>query len=256
MNYQTTFAPFFDQLADAAGVIALRYFRGVLPVDEKQDRSPVTQADREIEQALRRMIGAAFPDHGIIGEEYGKDRPDAEFVWVIDPIDGTRAFMMGKPLFGTIIGLLHHGKPVVGLVDQAFTRERWFGITDSLATFNGQPIRVAAPRPLNVARLYVGAPETFSGPGYEKYLTLCQTARWLQYGCDCYAYGVAAMGWADAVIERGLGLHDVVGLAPILTGAGGVMTDWHGRPITLGFDGMAVAASCQELAQEILRIVA
>lgn len=255
MDFQNTFEPFFHELADAARPIALNYFRGDLPVDVKSDRSPVTQADREIEQMMRQRIAQRFPEHGVIGEEYGKDRPEADFVWVIDPIDGTRAFMVGKPLFGTIIGLLHEGRPVVGLVDQAFTKERWFGVADRFASHNGKPIKVAAPRKLADARMFGGAPETFDGPGVEKYRTLCRTARWLQYGCDCYAYGLVAMGWADMVIEQGLGLHDVAGIAPFLTGAGGFIGDWSGKPIDISFRGGGIAASCKELAMEALEIV-
>lgn len=255
IDYEKHFAAFFGEAADAAGAIALKYFRQAIPVDEKEDRSPVTKADREIEQIFRAMVGKAFPDHGVIGEEYGEDRPDAEFVWVIDPIDGTRAFMTGKPLFGTIIGLMHQGKPAVGLVEQAFTRERWFGVTNRFAKHNGQPIRVAPPRKLDAARLYTGSPNMFEGRNFEKYLTLSRTARWPQYGCDCYAYGLMAMGWADIVVEQSLGLHDAAGIVPIVTGAGGFISDWNARDIGMDFDGTMVAASCRELALEAIGII-
>jgi len=155
-DYEKHFAAFFNEAADIAGAVTLNYFRKEIPIDDKHDKSPVTQADREIEQKLRELIGKKFPDHGIVGEEFGASNENAEFVWVIDPIDGTRAFMTGKPLFGTIIGLMHAGKPVVGCIDQAFTKERWFGIADQYATHNGNPIKVAPPRALEDSRLYTG----------------------------------------------------------------------------------------------------
>ncbi len=144
MDYERAFAGFFDRMADAAGEIALRYFRTDLAVDEKDDHSPVTRADREIEAKLRTMIGEEFPSHGIVGEEHGCENEGAEFVWFIDPIDGTKSFAIGRPLFGTIIGLTHAGRPIAGLVDQAFTKERWFGVADTFCTHNGRRVKVAA----------------------------------------------------------------------------------------------------------------
>jgi histidinol phosphatase-like enzyme (inositol monophosphatase family) len=255
-DYEKHFAAFFNEAADLAGEITLKYFRKIIPIDDKDDKSPVTQADREIEQRLRDLIGKKFPDHGIVGEEFGAMNEKAEFVWVIDPIDGTRAFMTGKPLFGTIIGLMHTGKPVVGMVDQAFTQERWFGIADLYATHNNTPIKVAAPRALETSRLYTGSPDMFRGENFEKYLSLCQTAKWPQYGCDCYAYGLMAMGWADLVVEQKLKIYDVAGIVPIVTGAGGFAGDWHLNPITFGFTGQMIAASSQKLAMEAAKIMA
>jgi inositol-phosphate phosphatase/L-galactose 1-phosphate phosphatase/histidinol-phosphatase len=256
MDYEKQFSGFLNEAADAAGTIAMKYFRGAFPVDEKQDRSPVTQADREIEQTFRALVNKAFPDHGIIGEEFGKERAEAAFVWVIDPIDGTRAFMTGKPLFGTIIGLMHEGRPVVGLIDQAFTHERWFGVSDRFATHNGKPIKVASPRGLDTSRLFTGAPEMFHGPYAEKHKDLCRAARWQQYGCDCYAYGLLAMGWADLVVEQKLGLHDAVGIVPIVTGAGGFIGDWSMNPIGFDFTGQMIAASSKALAMQAADILA
>jgi len=254
LDYEKKFAGFFHQAADLAGEITLRYFRKEIPIDDKQDRSPVTQADREIEQRLRDLIGHHFPDHGIVGEEFGATNDKAEFVWVIDPIDGTRAFMTGKPLFGTIIGLMHNGKPVVGAIDQAFTKERWFGIADLYATHNGIPIKVAPPRMLEASRLYTGSPDMFRGDYFENYLTLCRTVKWPQYGCDCYAYGLAAMGWADLVVEQDLKIYDIAGVIPIITGAGGFVGDWNLNPINFDFDGRVVAASSKALASQAVKI--
>jgi histidinol phosphatase-like enzyme (inositol monophosphatase family) len=257
-DYENLCGAFFTELADAAGAVALNYFRKVIPVDDKDDKSPVTQADREIEQVLRAMINKRFPSHGIFGEEFGKENVGAEFVWCLDPIDGTKSFITGRPMFGTIIGLLHNGKPVAGIIDQAFTRERWFGIADTLATHNGNPIRVAPPRKLASARLYTGSINMFDdrgGKNFEGYLRLCRAAKLTQYSCDCYAYGLLAMGWADAMVEQCLKLYDVAGAVPIITGAGGFIGDWQGNPIDINFEGEAVAASSRELAMEAVRVL-
>jgi inositol-phosphate phosphatase/L-galactose 1-phosphate phosphatase/histidinol-phosphatase len=247
-DYEKLFAPFMNEAADAAGKVALRYFRQNIPVDEKQDKSPVTQADREIEQVLRDVIAKKFPSYGIFGEEFGAQNTGAEFVWCLDPIDGTKSFITGRPMFGTIIGLLHEGKPVAGLIDQAYTRERWFGIADTLATHNGKPIRVAPARKLDKARLYTGSIDMFEGANFEGYLRLCRAAKLTQYSCDCYAIGLLAMGWADVWVEQCLGLYDIAGAVPIVTGAGGFIGDWQGKPLDINFKGEAVAASCRELA--------
>lgn len=254
-DYDKLFTTFIHQAADAAGEVALKYFRKVIPVDDKQDKSPVTQADREIEQALRVLINKAFPKHGIIGEEFGKENTDAEFVWCLDPIDGTKSFITGRPMFGTIIGLLHNQKPVMGAIDQAFTRERWFGIADTLATHNGKPIRVAPPRKLAAARLYTGSINMFEGENFDGYLRLCRAAKLTQYSCDAYAYGLLGMGWADVIVEQCLKLYDVAGAMPIITGAGGYFATWNDQPIDIHFEGEAVAASTKELAMEALKVL-
>lgn len=254
-DYEKLYAAFVQQLADAAGDVTLKYFRQVIPVDDKQDKSPVTQADREIEQVMRSMINKQFPSHGIIGEEFGRENTDAEFVWCLDPIDGTKSFITGRPMFGTIIGLLHEGKPVVGAIDQAFTRERWFGIADTLATHNGKPVRVAPPRNLNAARLYTGSINMFEGDNFDGYLRLCRAAKLTQYACDAYAYGLLSMGWADVIVEQCLKIYDVAGATPIITGAGGFMSDWKGKPITIDFSSEAVAASSQHLAMEAVGVL-
>jgi inositol-phosphate phosphatase/L-galactose 1-phosphate phosphatase/histidinol-phosphatase len=249
-DYERHFAGFFDRAADNAREIALRYFRRDIPVSDKDDSSPVTEADREIERDLRTLIGKTYPDHGIIGEEYGEHNAGAEFVWVIDPIDGTKSFITGRPQFGTIVGLLHEGRPVVGLIEQAFTRERWFGVADELATHNGKPIRVAPHRTLREARLCTGPFSMFEDGQLDNYTALCRAVKCAQYNGECYAYGLLAMGWLDLVMERGLKIHDVAGVVPIVTGAGGFAGDWELKAVTRNFGGAIVAASARALAQE------
>jgi histidinol phosphatase-like enzyme (inositol monophosphatase family) len=247
-DYEKHFAGFLNVAADIAGSVALEYFRQPLSVADKDDKSPVTQADREIERRLRDLIGRTFPDHGIIGEEFGKEKTDAEFVWVIDPIDGTKSFITGRPQFGTIIGLLYQGIPTVGLIDQAFTRERWFGIADQFAKHNGTLIKVAEPRMLENARLCTGVAPAFDDKYLENYLSLCRSAKLVQANGECYVYGLLSMGLFDIVIEHDLKIHDVAGVVPIVTGAGGFAGNWGLNPITLDFDGTIVAASSKALA--------
>jgi len=250
MDYEKNFAGFFDQAAEEARAIALKYFRREIAVTDKEDSSPVTEADREIEQNLRALINYAFPGHGIIGEEYGEENANAEFVWVIDPIDGTKSFITGRPQFGTIIGLVHEGSPAVGLVDQAFTRERWFGVANQFTKHNDKPIRVSPPRDLKDARLCTGPFSMFEDGCLENYMTLCRAVRCSQFNGECYAYGLLAMGWFDVVLERHLKIHDVAGVVPIVSGAGGFAGDWALNPVTLDFGGSIVAASSRNLAMQ------
>jgi inositol-phosphate phosphatase/L-galactose 1-phosphate phosphatase/histidinol-phosphatase len=255
LDYEKQFGAFFDELAEAARVIALKYFRKDLVVDDKEDKTPVTQADREIEQMLRAMIKKKFPSHGLIGEEYGEDDAKAEFVWVIDPIDGTKAFATGCPMFGTIVGLTHDGKPAVGMVDQAFIKERWFGVAGKFCRYNGAPTRVAKQRPLAAARLYSTTPEMFEG-GYEaNFDTLRRAVKWTRFGGDCYAYGLVALGWADLVVERKMKIPDIMGLVPLITGAGGYVCNYRGEAITLATDDTTIMASSERLAQDAREIM-
>lgn len=254
-DYEKLFSAFINEAADAAGDIALKYFRKDLRIEDKQDSSPVTQADKQIETLLRDRIAKTFPNHGIVGEEFGNERIDAEFVWVLDPIDGTRAFMTGKPLFGTIIGLMHDGKPILGCVDQPYTKERWFGVDGTTATHNGKPIRVAPPCKLDASRLYITLPNNLRGENLENLFDLCRAAKWPQFNCDCYAYGLLAMGCCDLVVEDRLKIHDVAGIVPILTGAGGFAADWNMNPIGFDFTGEMVAASTHDLAAEAVNVL-
>src|SRR6185503_13786150 len=150
-------------LAEAAGAAIRPYFRQPIAVDDKPDLSPVTAADREAEAAMRRLIAARFPDHGIIGEEYGREREDAEFVWVLDPIDGTKSFISGVPLFGTLIALANRGRPILGIIDQPISRERWIGAVGRRTTFNGSTVHCRPCPKLAAATLFSTSPDMFKG---------------------------------------------------------------------------------------------
>jgi inositol-phosphate phosphatase / L-galactose 1-phosphate phosphatase / histidinol-phosphatase len=231
------------QLADAAASIQRRYFRTPVGVDTKPDRSPVTIADRESESAMRELIAKELPGHGIFGEEFGSEAVDAEFVWVLDPIDGTKSFITGRPLFGTLIGLLHGGRPVLGIIDQSILRERWVGCAGASTTHNGVPIRTRSCPALDGAVLYATTPAMFGrDPDRRAFDRVAERVGLVMFGGDCYAYGLLAMGFADLVVEAGLQPYDFVALVPVVEGAGGRLTDWHGAALGLGSDGRVIAA--------------
>ena len=206
------------------------------------DASPVTIADRQAEERMRAILEAELPDHGILGEEYGTVRADAEWVWVLDPVDGTRAFITGMPIFGTLIGLCHRGRPVLGIIDQPILRERWLGYAGARSTLNGQPIATRACASLESAYLYSTAPAMFTGSLASRHLKLAEKVKNLRWGGDCYAYGLCASGHVDLVVEASLKQYDYAALGPVIEGAGGICTDWAGKPLDLDSDGTIVAA--------------
>ncbi len=228
-------------LADAAGAVARRYFRQKIAVVDKPDLTPVTIADREAEAAMRRLIEAALPDHGIIGEEHGRTRADAEYVWVLDPIDGTKSFISGIPLFGTLIALTHRGRPVLGVIDQPVLRERWIGVAGEATTLNGAPVRCRPAAALDRATLYSTSPDMFTGADAARFARLKGAVKLARYGADCYAYAQLASGFIDLVVERDLKPYDYCAVVPVIAGAGGVTSDWEGRPLDVGSDGRVIA---------------
>ena len=228
-------------LADAAGAIVRRYFRTAVAIDDKPDLTPVTIADREAERAMRRLIAQTFPDHGVIGEEEGRERADAEFVWVLDPIDGTKNFISGIPIFGTLIALAHRGRPVLGVIDQPVLGERWLGVVGQSSTLNGKPIRTRACADLAHATLYTTSPDMFRGADAEGFARLKGRVKLARFGADCYAYAQLASGFIDLVVECDLKPYDFSALVPVIEGAGGAIADWHGSPLDLGADGRVIA---------------
>jgi len=237
----TSFIALANTLADAARPISARYFRTPVSVDDKSDASPVTIADREAEAAMRTILNKEVPEHGIYGEEHGVERADAEYVWVLDPIDGTRAFITGLPIWGTLIALLHKGVPVLGVIDQPILKERWLGVTGQQSTLNGQPIQVRACPTLDRAYMYSTSPIMFSGDVSRRHAALADAVKLFRWGGDCYAYGLLALGHIDIIAERGLKIWDWAALVPIIQGAGGSMTDWQGQPMREDGPGDALA---------------
>lgn len=230
------------QLADAAATVIRQYFRTPVAVDDKADESPVTIADRQAELVMRDLVQATYPDHGIIGEEHGSINQSAEWVWIFDPIDGTKAFITGKPCFGTLICLMHRGEPVLGILNQPITGERWVGVQGQGATLNGAPIQVRPCDDLAKAALYTTDPAMFSGQEIPAFARLSSSVKLRRYGADCYAYGLLAAGFVDLVCEADLKLYDFAALIPIIREAGGIITDWTGAAPCIKTDGRILAA--------------
>jgi histidinol phosphatase-like enzyme (inositol monophosphatase family) len=246
-------------LADAAAKAALPLFRqSGLGTDNKLAHlsrfDPVTEADKGAERAIRTLIKRDFPDHGVIGEEYGEDRPDAEFVWVLDPVDGTRAFISGLPLWTTLIGLRHRGRPVLGLIAQPVLQEVFLGspLGSRLVTPRGDAaLRVRAPVPLSEAVMATTDPFLFEGAEAEAYASLVGAARLARYGCDAYAFAMVAQGTMDIALETGLKPWDIEAIIPVIENAGGVVTDWKGEHVGPEA-GQVIAAASPELLDEAL----
>ncbi|MFM9974078.1 MAG: inositol monophosphatase family protein [Beijerinckiaceae bacterium] len=235
------FASFAAQMADASGKAIMQHYRQPLRADSKGAAGafdPVTVADRAAEMAIRDMIEQRWPGHGIIGEEYGTTRADAEYIWVIDPIDGTRAFMSGIPTWGTLIGLLHHGEPVLGLLDQPHLGERFIG--DMKGTMRtGQrgeaPLKTRQGVRLADACIWVSSTITTRPAMFASLQRLAPQVRMLRYGSDCISMAMLAEGHIDAVIETGLEIYDIAAQVPIVTGAGGIITALDGSaPLSAG----------------------
>jgi inositol-phosphate phosphatase / L-galactose 1-phosphate phosphatase / histidinol-phosphatase len=243
------------RLADIAGTIARRYFRQPIAVDTKPDQTPVTAADREAEAAMRAAIERQFPSDGILGEEHGPVRTDAVRVWVLDPIDGTKSFIAGIPLFGILIALVENGVPVLGVIDQPISQERWLGVAGQPTRKNGTPVRTRACADLAAASLYATSPDMFGAdrPAFDRLKAAVKSAR---FGADCYAYGQLASGFIDLVVEADLKPYDYCALVPIIDGAGGAITDWRGNKLDLTSDGRVVAAGDPALVAEARTVLA
>jgi Archaeal fructose-1,6-bisphosphatase and related enzymes of inositol monophosphatase family len=234
----TEFEAFALELAAIAATPALAWFRKGPSVDNKLDPAtafdPVTQADREVEAALRTAIALRYPDHGVIGEEYGADRPDADYVWVLDPIDGTRAYIAGIPLWTSLIGLIERGQPYVGAIAQPWLDETYIG-GPSGAFLHGrgdsQAIRCRSLDSLNQAIIATTSPDIFTGAELGAWTQVRAAARLTRYGCDAYAYALLAAGQIDLVAESGLKLWDYAALIPVIEAAGGAVSNWRGEAV-------------------------
>ena len=235
------------RLADAAGAAILPHFRRLDDVDVKSDATPVTVADRAAEAAMRGLLAAERPQDGVHGEEFDDVAGASGRLWVLDPIDGTKAFTAGKPTFTTLIALFEDGVPVLGVIDQPYNRERWVG-HDGAAWFNGRPLATRRGTPLARAVVSSTAPELFEADADRAaFARLEREVAYLSWGGDAYAYGLLAMGCVDLIVEMQLKTVDHGPLAPIVEGAGGRITDWRGRPLDLESDGRICAAGDAEL---------
>ena len=246
------------RLADAAGEAIRPHFRSGLSSERKDDASPVTIADREAEDAMRRIIKAEVPRDGVIGEEFGVEDGSSGRSWVLDPIDGTVSFLAGRPIFGTLVALLVDGFPVLGVIDQPILGERWVGVSGEPTTFNGAPIKTRACRQLSDATLATSGPHYFDDHDGGHFMALAARTdhKRMMMGGDCYNYGLVASGHLDLVCEAGLKVHDWAALVPVVEGAGGTMCDWNGDPLHAGSDGHVLALGDSARLEDVIEALA
>ena len=242
-------------LADAAGAVIRPYFRKPLAISDKPDLTPVTVADRAAEKTMRALIEARFPKHGILGEEFGRVREDAEFIWTLDPIDGTKSFISGIPLFGTLIALTLDGRSILGVIDQPVLRVRWVGVAGRPSTLNGLTIRCRGCPRLAAATLFATTPEMFKGKDAASFARVSSAVKLTRFGADCYAYGLLAAGFVDLVLEASLKPYDFCAMVPIVEGAGGAATDWKGGNLDLASDGRILVAGDRRVHDAALALV-
>jgi inositol-phosphate phosphatase / L-galactose 1-phosphate phosphatase / histidinol-phosphatase len=225
-------------------------------VEVKSDATPVTPVDQKVERALRAVIEKGFPGHGIVGEEYGDINQDADYVWVLDPIDGTMAFVAGLPTFATLIALTWHGTPILGVMDSPITGERWIGIDGVGTTLNGQAIQPRPCKTLGQAFAQTSSPLYFTSEAdLEAYNQIKNAVQFLIFGGGCHAFGRVAHGYIDLAFETAHDIHDYLALVPIITNAGGFIYDWEGNPLTLSSGPKFVASGDQEVHSLALNIL-
>lgn len=248
-----------QEAVQAAGKVVRPYFRQpLLHADVKSDESPVTQADRESEQVIRSILQKETPDFGIIGEEYGVNNTSSKFQWVVDPIDGTRAFITGRPMFGILIALLYEGKPVLGIIDQPITNERWIGVQGKPSQFISQlggKIGTRSCSELRFAEVSCTAPEILESSPNHHWKRVYHNVKRVSWGGDCYAYGLLALGQLDLIMECGNKIWDWAALVPIIEGAGGCITDWQGNDLNLHSKETVLALGDPKLKQYVVDLL-
>lgn len=254
------FTAFIDRLATVSGETILPFFRTSIGIEDKKSKQgfdPVTEADRGAEAVMRRMINASFPQHGIVGEEFGNEREDADYVWVLDPIDGTKSFISGFPIWGTLIALMHRGLPVYGMMHQPYIGERFTGDNGS-AIYRGaggqRKLTARRCENLSDATLFTTSPLLMNEADRATFTRVQDETRLARFGGDCYSYCMLAAGHVDLVIETELKPYDIAALIPIVTGAGGVITTWDGKPAQQG--GRIVAAGDPRVHAQALKVLA
>ena len=249
------FVSFANSLADSASKTSMQYFRKKLNIENKIDESPVTIADKETEEIIRDNIRKKFPNHGILGEEYEDENLESEYVWVIDPIDGTRSYIAGHKDFGNLISLLHNNNPILGIINCPAHKERWIGIKNKKTTCNGKEVSTSGIKKIEDAYLFTSGiyfKEPVIRKGFE---TVKEKSKFYRLGGDCYMYGMLSSGLIDIVIEDTLKAHDYMALVNVIEGAGGKITDKNGKSINLKSNGSLIACSSSELHGDIIKII-
>ncbi|MEM7194448.1 MAG: inositol monophosphatase family protein [Pseudomonadota bacterium] len=248
-----TFIETAIQAVDQARLITARYFRSELAVDSKSDRSPVTVADQETEQALKNLILDRHPEHGFFGEESGTENTSAPWQWILDPIDGTKSFASGKPTFGTLVALLFENEPLLGIIDHGILDERWIGIKNRPTTFNGQPCATSKTSAVARSSLCVTTPDMFDESAMAAFDQLSCQCQFRVFGGDCHSYGLLASGHTEIVCEADLKAYDYLALVPVVEGAGGVISDWRGDPLNRDSGDRVLASANLSVHREAIQ---
>lgn len=260
MNEYTKFA---NNLANASGEVIKKYFRKKIDIEDKVDNSPVTIADKNTESVLRQMITEKYPDHDILGEEFGSKHSGSSLKWILDPIDGTRSFILGIPIFGTLIALIENGIPLLGVIDIPITGERWVGYKKNESFFYSSKnyiesfrCKVSNQKSIENATLVATDPAMFSHLQKPFFDIVAQKVKMVRFGGDCYSYGLLASGFIDLIIEANMKVYDVMALIPIINEAGGIITDWNGKNFfDKQWDGSVLAAASSELHAKTINLL-
>ena len=250
------FIVFSNFLADESSKIIKEYFRKPLTINNKEDESPVTIADKNTESKIRELIEDKYPNHGILGEEFDTKNTNSEYTWVIDPIDGTRSFIAGYKDFGTLIALLHDQKPIIGIINCPIHDERWVGANGKNTTMNGKDVRTSNIKDINKSYLSSTGLYMFENSNFKKkFEKIIKETKYHRFGGDCYNYGMIASGYIDIVIENMLKVHDYMALIPVIEGAGGKITDKFGKVINIDSDGSVVVSANEKLHTQLIDII-
>ena len=241
---------------DASRAMIRQYMGRPFRIEIKDDGSPATSVDQEVEDRMRGIILDAHPDHGILGEERQAHAPDSEFVWAIDPIDGTLPFLAGIPVFGTLLALLHRGRPILGIIDMPMTAERWIGAAGRRTTRNGRPVHTRGCANLAMALMSTSNPDYYDRTNTPALERLKQATRFAVYGGSCMFYAQIASGRVDICIDVAFNPWDYMALIPVVQGAGGVFTDWKGRAAGLHTGSQYIAAGDPRLHEQALKVLA
>ena len=246
---------FSKHLADESEKIIKKYFRTSLDIDRKEDKSPVTIADKEVELKIREIIKNNFPKHGILGEEFDQTNIESEYIWVIDPIDGTRSFIAGHKDFGTLIALIYKNKPIIGIINCPMHKERWIGIINKETTMNNKVVKTSNTTLINESYFCTSGLYLEDDHFKKSCDKIINKSKYYRLGGDCYMYGMIASGLIDIVLEDTLKTHDYMALIPVIEGAGGVVTDKYGSPVNINSDGSIVASANKSLHNQVIDII-
>lgn len=246
---------FLKKLVEESSSVLNGYYRNIKSIDYKSDKSPVTEADKAVEQKLRDIISDKFPEHGIQGEEFGVSNPESAYRWFLDPIDGTKSFMIGRPTFGTLIALTYEEEAIMGVINQPITKDCWIGIKGEGSTLNGNIAETRNCKILSDAVLCTTGPNYFSQEKLDIFNMIAKESHYEIYGGDCYSYGLLSSGLVDIVMESQLKPHDYMAFIPIIEEAGGIITDWQGEKLNSNSNGDVIACATKDLHNQILALI-